>query len=89
MTRLNIFSCNLKGLNSPNKRACCFDILARNKADLVMIRETHLLTKDIYRLENHLYKPVAFSSATNKTEGVVILIHKKHRITTLGHGEGL
>ena len=86
MANLNIFCCNLKGLNCPNKRVACLDLLARNKIDLAMIQETHLLKDDVSRLENNLYKVCASASAPNKTKGVIILIRKTLQINIIGKG---
>ncbi len=87
MGSLNIFGCNLKGLNSPNKRAACLDLLARNNIDLAMFQETHLQRDDVNRLENHQFKVCASSSALNKTKGVIILICKALRITVIDKGD--
>lgn len=78
MANLNVFSCNLQGLNIVNKRAAFLDLLERNKIDVAMIQESHTLKNDIYKLENHMYKVSAFSSAPNKTKGVIILVRKKN-----------
>lgn len=77
MSTLAIFLWNLKGLNNANKRASCLEILTRNQIDIVMLQETHLLERYIYRLENPCHKVVAFSSAPNKTKGVAMIINKK------------
>lgn len=86
MANLNIFCCNLKGHNNPTTRAACLDLLARNQINLAMLKETHLLKKDVSRLENHFYKVCASSSALNKTKGVIILTSKTLQITIIGKG---
>jgi hypothetical protein len=39
------------------------------------------------RTENNLCKLSAFPSVPNKTKGVIVMIHKKLKITILGKGE--
>lgn len=86
MCSLATFSWNLKGLNSPIKRASCLDILTRNHIEIAMLQETHLRKRDVLRLENHRYKVAAFSSAPNKTKGVATVIDKKLKISIIDKG---
>ena len=86
MGSLKMFCCNFKGLNCPNKRVACLDLLVRNNIDVAMFQETHLQRDDVNRLENHLYKVCASSSALNKTKGVIILIRKALQISIIGKG---
>ena len=41
------------------------------------MQETHLKCVDVSRVQNKVYRVAAFSSAPNKTKGVVILVRRK------------
>lgn len=74
MDKLKIISLNIRGLNSPNKRAKFLIYLRRKAIDIALIQETHLKRADVQRLQNKMYKVVAFSTDNTKTKGTVILI---------------
>lgn len=86
MDNLNIFWCNLKGLNNPNKRAACLDLISRHHVHIAKFQETHLTQKDVLRLENRFYKVAVSSSASNKTKGVVIMVHRKNNLCIIDSG---
>lgn len=69
---LIFFTLNVRGLNSPVKRLKCLEYLKQ---------ETHLKSVDINRFQNKIYKVGAFSSAPNKTKGVLILVRRKLNLT--------
>lgn len=42
-----IFSVNVNGLNSPQKRKVIFNKLIKERVDIICIQETHIKEKDI------------------------------------------
>ena len=42
-----------------------------------MVQESHLLCKDVGRLANKFYHPIATSSAATKYKGVMVLCRRK------------
>lgn len=77
MTALNLISVNARGLNIPHKRTTVLEFLRKTNIDFAMIQETHLLRKDVGRLANKFYHPIATSSATTKCKGVMVLCKRK------------
>ena len=67
-----ILSLNVKGLNSPFKRASVLDFLHRHNIDVALLQETHLRPKDVSRMQNKHYKPIVASGDGSHTKGVLI-----------------
>lgn len=86
MTNCNIFTWNVNGLNSPIKRTKCLEYLHRKQADIVLIQESHLKSRDVHRFQNKHYKVAAASSAASKTCGVIILLRRKFSFSIEGSG---
>uniref|UniRef100_A0A3Q1FS38 exodeoxyribonuclease III n=1 Tax=Acanthochromis polyacanthus TaxID=80966 RepID=A0A3Q1FS38_9TELE len=80
MVDLNVFSWNVRGLNSPIKRTRCLQFLHHN-VDLALIQESHLKQEDVHRFQNRRFKIIAFSCANNKSKGVVILVKRYSQLT--------
>ncbi len=83
MHTLNILSLNVNGLNSAVKRTRVLEYLHRKSISCALIQETHLKQSDVAYSQNKYYKLAAFSSAQNKTKGVLILVNRKLNLTTL------
>lgn len=76
----NIVSFNVRGLNSPNKRAKVLDYLRRKKVDVALLQETHLTLEDTSRVQNRFYKSVVASADGTHTKGVMILMKRNINI---------
>ncbi len=81
MHTLNILSLNVNGLNSAVQRTRVLEYLHRKSISCALIQETHLKQSDVARFQNKYYKLAAFSSAQNKTKGVLILVNRKLNLT--------
>lgn len=81
MVDLNVFSWNVRGLNSPIKRTRCLQFMHHNNVDIALIQESHLKQEDVHRFQNRRFKIIASSCASNKTKGVVILVKRSAQLT--------
>ena len=86
MAKLIIFSWNVRGLNTALKISNCLDVIGRKGADIAMLQETHVLEQDIHRIENTNYSVASYSSANNKSKGVIIIIRKGLKFNILEKG---
>lgn len=68
---------NSHGWNSAIKCTKCLEYIRCKYVDIALIQETHLKHSDVCRFQDRYYKCVAHSSATNKTNGVLILFGRK------------
>ncbi len=57
------------------------EYLHRKSISCALIQETHLKQSDVACFQNKYYKLAAFSSAQNKTKGVLILVNRKLKLT--------
>uniref|UniRef100_A0A8C4X2W1 Reverse transcriptase domain-containing protein n=1 Tax=Erpetoichthys calabaricus TaxID=27687 RepID=A0A8C4X2W1_ERPCA len=73
---VNFVSWNIKGLNHELKRKKVLSHLTGLNAKIVFLQETHLLSKDQFRLQKDWAGQMFHSSFTKKTRGVGILIHR-------------
>ena len=87
MVSLKILTLNIRGLNSPIKRIKCLDYLKHKNVDIAFLQETHLKSVDVSREQNKVYRVAAFSSAPNKTKGVVILVRRKLNLILRASGK--
>ncbi len=62
------------------------EYLHRKSISCALIQETHLKQSDVARFQNKYYKLAAFSSAQNKTKGVLILVNRKLNLMIEHHG---
>ncbi len=83
MVELNILSLNVRCLDIPHKRASILEILQKKRADIALLQETHLVTKDTARLNNGLNHIIGFSSASTKSKGVAIVVRRNLNIEIL------
>ena len=63
-----------------------FDILDRERADIALISESHLLEEDVDKLNVQHYQVLSSSSAEGRSKGVVILARRNLGATVLGKG---
>ena len=75
--QIKLFSVNVKGLNSPQKRKKIFNKLVKLKADIIFIQETHIKEKDKKLLVMPRLGETFIASNQQKKKGVAIFI-KKH-----------
>lgn len=83
MAKLSLLSWNICGLNSPNKRACCFDSLHRKHVDIAFIQEAHLTTSTITKFANKYYYVAVASLADSKTKGSLKFLSRKLSLNIL------
>ena len=69
---LSISSLNVNGLNAPTKRQRLAEWI--KKQDPCHLKETHLKTKDMYRLKVKGWKKIFHAIGHQKKAGVAILI---------------
>lgn len=72
---LKLYSINIRGLNTPEKRSQLLTSLKHSKAHIVLIQETHFRTDSIPKLQNR-YFPTSIhaSNIEAKSKGVTTLI---------------
>lgn len=74
---LKCVSLNAKGLNVPEKRSQVLSSLTKQKAQFILLQETHFRSNSIPKITNHIYQTVFHSTnPTAKTKGVSILVSK-------------
>lgn len=81
MVDLNVFSWNVRGLNSPIKRTRCLQFMHHNNVDIALIQESHLKQEDVHRFQNRRFKIIVSSCANNRSKGVVILVKRSVQLT--------
>lgn len=95
MSTLNLLSYNIKGLNSPGKRAMFRNEIRRLGGQVIFVQETHIKSEK-QNILTSLYFPYAYASCapTSKARGVAIWIAKSvpwelKEIKTDGEGRWL
>lgn len=73
---VKVITLNVKGLNNPIKRRAILSYLENAQADVCLLQETHLLSKDWHRMCSRAFPQQFFSSTREKKAGVAILIAK-------------
>lgn len=77
MGSLKVMSLNIKGLNTPEKRALLLQELKKQHVDIAMLQETHFRTDAIPKLQNKVYtEHYQATNAVSKSKGVSILLHR-------------
>lgn len=87
MENLVINTWNLRGANHPVKRVQCLKYIFDKGVDIACLQETHLLAKDVNRLQNKHYKMIAFSTCSSKQRGVAILARRRLNLKILSHNK--
>ena len=71
---LSIITLNVNGLNAPTKRQRLAEWIKKQDPYICCLQETHLKTKDTYRLKVKGWKKIFHANRGQKKAGVAILI---------------
>ena len=74
---LSIITLNVNGLNAPTKRQTLAEWIQKQDPYIYCIQETHLKTRDTYRLKVKGWKKIFHANGDQKKAGVTILISDK------------
>ena len=74
---LSIITLNVSGLNSPTKRQRLAERIQKQDSYICCLQETHLKTRDTYRLKAMGWKKIFHVNGDEKQGGVAILISDK------------
>ena len=74
---LSIITLNVNGLNAPTKRQRLAEWIQKQDPYICCLEETHLKTKDTYRLKVKGWKKILHTNRDKKKAGVAILISDK------------
>ena len=74
---LSIITLNVNGLNAPIKRHRVAEWIKRQKPSICCLQETHLRTKDTYRLKVKGWGKIFHANGHNRKAGVSTLIDFK------------
>ena len=74
---LLIITLNVNGLNVPTKRQRLAKWIQKQDPSICCLQETHLKTKDAYRLKVKGWKKIFHANRDQKKAGVAILISDK------------
>ena len=74
---LSIITSNVNGLNAPPKRQRLAECIQKQDPNICCLQETHLKTRDTYRLKLKGWKKIFHTNGEQKKAGVAILISDK------------
>ena len=74
---LSIITLNVSGLNAPTKRQRLAERIQKQDPYIYCLQETHLKTRDTYRLKVKGWKKIFHANRDQKKAGVAILISDK------------
>ena len=74
---LSIITLNVNGLNTPTKRQRLAEWIQKQDPYICCLKETHLVTRDTYRLKVKGWKKIFHANGDQKKAGVAILISDK------------
>ena len=74
---LSIITLNINGLNTPTKRQRLAEWIKKQDPYICCLQETHLKTRDTYRLKVKGWKNIYHANRHQKKAGVAILISDK------------
>ena len=74
---LSIITLNVNGLNAPTKRQRLAEWIQKQDPYICYLQETHLKTRDTYRLKVKGWKMIFHANRDQKKTGVVIFISDK------------
>ena len=74
---LSIITLNVNGLNAPTKRQRLAEWIQKQDLYICCLQETHLETRDTYRLKVKGWKNIFHANRDQKKAGVAILISDK------------
>ena len=81
---LSIITLNVNGLNAPTKRQRLPEWIQKQDSYICCLQETHLKTRDTYRLKVKGWKKIFCANRDQKKAGVAILISDKIDFKTKG-----
>ena len=76
-TYLSIITLNINGLNAPIKRQRMVDWIKKQKYSICCLQETHLRTKDTYRLKVRWWEKIFHANGQDRKAGVAVLMLDK------------
>ena len=79
---LSIITLNVNGLNAPIKRQRLAEWIQIQDPYIYCLQETHLKTRDTYRLKVKGWKKIFYANRDQKKAGVAILISDKINFKT-------
>ena len=71
---LSIITLNVNGLNAPTKRQRLAERIQKQNPYICCLQETHLKTRDTYRLKVKGWKKIFHANGDQKKAGFIILI---------------
>ena len=74
---LSIITLNVNGLNAPTKRQRLAEWIQKQDPCICCLQETHLKTRDTYRLKMKGWKKILHANGDQKKAGVAMLISDK------------
>ena len=74
---LSIITLNVNGLNAPTKRQRLAEWIQKQDFYICCLQETHLKTRDTYRLKVKGWKKIFHANKDQKKAGVATLISEK------------
>ena len=74
---LSIITLNINGFNAPTKRQSLAEWIQKQDPYICCLQETHLKTRDTYRLKVNGWKKIFHANRDQKKAGVAILISDK------------
>ena len=74
---LSIITLNVNGLNAPTKRQRLAEWISKQDPYICYLQETHLKTRDTYRLKVKGWKQIFHTNRDQKKAGIAILISDK------------
>ena len=79
---LSVITLNVNGLNAPTKRQRLAEWIQKQDSNICCLQETHLETRDTYRLKVKGWKKIFHANGDQKKAGVAILISDKIEFKT-------
>ena len=79
---LSIIALNINGLNAPTKRQRLAEWIQKQNPYVCCLQETHLETRDTYRLKVKGWKKIFHANRDQKKAGVAIFISDKIDLKT-------
>ena len=74
---LSIITLNVNGLNAPSKRQRLAEWIQKQDPSICCLQQTHLKTRDAYRLKMNGWKKIFHTNRNQKKAGLAILISDK------------
>ena len=74
---LSIITLNVNGLNTPTKRQSMAEQIQKQDPYICCLQESHLKTKDTYRLKVKGWKKIFHANRDQKKAGIAIFISDK------------